>query len=110
MARSIEEQQPRPARGYIPPQDDRERFLMRHIEDLARTAMARGIPRYSAFLSDREQALAKAALSTHFYGGAEANVAVALANWGEDAAFVSKVPAHAIGQAAVNSLRNTAKA
>ena len=63
MARSIEEQQPRPARGYIPPQDDRERFLMRHIEDLARTAMARGIPRYSAFLSDREQALAKAALS-----------------------------------------------
>ena len=40
-----------------------------------------------------------------FYGGAEANVAVALANWGEDAAFVSKVPAHAIGQAAVNALR-----
>ncbi len=40
-----------------------------------------------------------------FYGGAEANVAVALANWGEDAAFVSKVPAHAIGQAAVDALR-----
>lgn len=39
------------------------------------------------------------------YGGAEANVAVALAVWGEDAAFVSKVPAHEIGQAAVNALR-----
>ena len=44
MARSIEETQ-RPARGYIPPQNDKERFLMRHIEDLARTAGARGIPR-----------------------------------------------------------------
>lgn len=39
------------------------------------------------------------------YGGAEANVAVALANWGEEAAFVSKVPANELGQAAVNSLR-----
>ena len=34
---------------------------MRHIEDLARTAGARGIPRYSSFLSDREQVLARAA-------------------------------------------------
>ena len=39
------------------------------------------------------------------YGGAEANVAAALASWGEDAAFVSKVPANELGQAAVNSLR-----
>ena len=39
------------------------------------------------------------------YGGAEANVAAALANWGEYAAFVSKVPAHEIGQGAVNALR-----
>ncbi len=39
------------------------------------------------------------------FGGAEANVAVSLANYGEDAAFVSKLPAHEIGQAAVNSLR-----
>lgn len=39
------------------------------------------------------------------YGGAEANVATALAIWGEDAAFVSKVPANEIGQAAVNVLR-----
>ena len=34
-----------------------------------------------------------------------ANVAVSLANYGLDAAFVTKLPAHAIGQAAVNSLR-----
>lgn len=66
MARSIdsmEEGAERPSRGYIPPQNDKERFLMRHIEDLARTAEARGIPRYSSFLSDREQVLARAALS-----------------------------------------------
>ncbi len=39
------------------------------------------------------------------YGGGEANVAVSLANYGMDAAFVTKLPAHEIGQAAVNSLR-----
>jgi len=39
------------------------------------------------------------------FGGGEANVAVSLANYGMDAAFVSKLPAHSIGQAAVNSLR-----
>ena len=39
------------------------------------------------------------------YGGAEANVAVSLANYGEDVAFVTKLPDHEIGQAAVNSLR-----
>lgn len=39
------------------------------------------------------------------YGGGEANVAVSLSNFGHDAFFVSKVPAHEIGQAAVNSLR-----
>ena len=39
------------------------------------------------------------------FGGAEANVAVSLANYGVDCAFVSKLPAHEIGQAAVNSLR-----
>lgn len=39
------------------------------------------------------------------YGGGEANVAVSLANFGLDAAFVTKLPKHEIGQAAVNSLR-----
>ena len=39
------------------------------------------------------------------FGGAEANVAVSLANYGVDAAFVSKLPKHEIGQMAVNSLR-----
>ena len=39
------------------------------------------------------------------FGGAEANVAVSLSNYGMDAAFVTKLPAHEIGQAAVNSLR-----
>ena len=39
------------------------------------------------------------------YGGGEANVAVSLANYGVDAAFVSKLPKHEMGQAGVNSLR-----
>lgn len=39
------------------------------------------------------------------FGGGEANVAVSLANYGIDASFVTKLPTHAIGQAAVNSLR-----
>ena len=39
------------------------------------------------------------------FGGAEANVAVSLANYGMDVAFVTKLPTHEIGQAAVNSLR-----
>ena len=39
------------------------------------------------------------------YGGGEANVAVSMANYGFDAKFVTKLPAHEIGQAAVNALR-----
>lgn len=39
------------------------------------------------------------------YGGGEANVAVSLANYDKDAYFVSKLPKHEIGQAAVNDLR-----
>ncbi len=39
------------------------------------------------------------------WGGGEANVAVSLANYGHDAYFVSKLPTHEIGQAALNSLR-----
>ena len=39
------------------------------------------------------------------YAGGEANVAVSLANYGMHAVFVSKVPAHEIGQNAVNALR-----
>jgi 2-dehydro-3-deoxygluconokinase len=39
------------------------------------------------------------------YGGGEANVAVSLANYGMEAAFVTRLPKHDIGQAAVNALR-----
>ena len=39
------------------------------------------------------------------FGGGEANVAVSLANYGIDVAFVSKIVANPIGDAAVNSLR-----
>ena len=51
---------------------------------------------YRFFQNDQMQAT---------FGGGEANVAVSLANFGLDAAFVTKLPAHAIGQSAVNDLR-----
>ena len=41
-------------RGFVPPQNEDERFLMRRVEELCRT---------TGFLSDREQALAQAALN-----------------------------------------------
>lgn len=40
------------------------------------------------------------------YAGGEANVAVSLSNYGMKTAFVSKVPAHEIGQNAINALRH----
>ena len=39
------------------------------------------------------------------YGGAEANVAVSLATLGNDVSYVTKVPEHQVGQAAVNEIR-----
>jgi len=38
------------------------------------------------------------------YGGGEANVAVSLANYGDKAEFVTKLPANDLGQAAIDSL------
>jgi 2-dehydro-3-deoxygluconokinase len=39
------------------------------------------------------------------YGGGEANVAVSLANYGCSSYFVSKLPAHEVGQSAIDALR-----
>lgn len=39
------------------------------------------------------------------YGGGEANTAVSLANFGVDCRYVTKLPAHTIGQSAINSVR-----
>ena len=39
------------------------------------------------------------------YGGGEANVAISLANYGLDVGFVTKLPKHEIGQAAINEVR-----
>ena len=40
------------------------------------------------------------------YAGGEANVAVSLANYGENAAFVTYVPDNSVGQSACNALRH----
>ncbi|MBN2012813.1 sugar kinase [candidate division KSB1 bacterium] len=39
------------------------------------------------------------------YGGGEANVAVSLANFGNDVAFVTRLPKNPIGEAALNAVR-----
>lgn len=39
------------------------------------------------------------------WGGGEANVAVSCANYGHEAIFITKLPKHEVGQAAVNALR-----
>lgn len=63
------------ARGYIPPVDDDERLFVRRVKELAHAAQSTGAPRGTPFLSDRQQALARAALSSvgfaeyHFDGG-----------------------------------------
>ena len=36
------------------------------------------------------------------YGGAESNVAVSLASFGDEAAFVTKLPENPVGEAALN--------
>ena len=51
---------------------------------------------YRFFQNDQMQAT---------FGGGEANVSVSLANFGLDSTYVTKLPKHAIGQMAVNSLR-----
>ena len=51
---------------------------------------------YRFFQNDQMQAT---------FGGGEANVAVSLAQFGLESTYVTKLPSHAIGQAAVDSLR-----
>ena len=51
---------------------------------------------YRFFQNDQMQAT---------FGGGEANVSVSLANYGMESVFVTKLPDHAIGQAAIDSLR-----
>ncbi len=51
---------------------------------------------YRFFQNDQMQAT---------FGGGEANVAVSLANFGIESRYITKLPRHAIGQAAVDQLR-----
>ena len=41
------------------------------------------------------------------YGGAEANVAVSLAQLGHDVTYISKIPSNAIGEAAIATLKKS---
>ena len=70
---------------------------MKKVVTLGEIMLRLSTPRYERFIqSDRFDVV---------YGGGEANVAVSLANYGLKSCFVSKLPEHEIGQAAVNHLR-----
>lgn len=51
--------------------NEEERYLAAHIADLQRISARSGVPRFSAFLNEREQAVAECAVKGHpvFYGG-----------------------------------------
>ena len=53
---------PHQKRNFLPPQNQQENLVMRRAEDLCRAASKRGKACFSAFLSDRQQDLARAAL------------------------------------------------
>ena len=55
--------------------------------------------------TERKERIVQARSLEGTYGGGECNVAVSLANFGLDAAFVSAVPEHEVGQACVNYIR-----
>ena len=63
-------------RGFIPPRDAQETLLFKRVAELAGAVRGRGVARTTGFLSDREQELARAALSKagfdtyRFEGGA----------------------------------------
>lgn len=102
----------KPVRGFLPPQNDAEHRLMRRVEELCNLARSRGIPRYTGFLSDREQVLARAAANRagcdciRFWGGypgAERQVlCIELPEaWQQDPVACLRITAHlAAGQAA----------
>ncbi len=51
--------------------NEEERYLAAHIADLQRISARSGVPRFSAFLNEREAAVAECAVKGHpvFYGG-----------------------------------------
>lgn len=70
---------------------------MKKIVTFGEALMRLSPPNYQRFLQARNFDIN--------YGGAEANVALALANLGYDSYYVTKVPDNALGHAAINSIR-----
>ncbi len=58
-----------------------------------------------SLIAEGQNRLVQAGAFTARYTGAEANVAVSLAQFGLEAFAVSKVPGHEVGQASINALR-----
>ena len=70
---------------------------MKKIVAFGEALMRLSPPNYQRFLQARNFDIN--------YGGAEANVALALANLGYDSYYVTKVPDNGLGHAAINSIR-----
>lgn len=70
---------------------------MKNIVTFGEIMLRLSTPGFSRFVQSQQMDVT--------YGGGEANVAVSLANYGLNSAFVSKLPKNEIGQSAVNHLR-----
>ena len=70
--------------------------MNKRIITLGEIMLRLSTPGYERFINTRSYEVV--------YGGAEANVAISLANWGESAAHVTVFPNNDIGKAATNTL------
>ena len=75
----------------------KRRFIMKKVVTFGEIMLRLSTPGFTRFVQAQQFDVT--------YGGGEANVAVALSNYGMDSYFVSRLPAHEIGQSAVNHLR-----
>ena len=71
--------------------------MNKRIITLGEIMLRLSTPGYERFINTRSYEVV--------YGGAEANVAISLANWGESAAHVTVFPNNDIGKAATNTLQ-----
>jgi 2-dehydro-3-deoxygluconokinase len=91
--RLIHDESPEPAAVAPSPKDTRRPAVVTFGEIMLRLTSPHG------------RRLSQATNFDASFGGAEANVAVALAQWGMDSRFVTAVPDQPLGAAALNALR-----
>ena len=83
----------------------RQRRLRQVVSHHARTASSRSARSCCASARPASSGCFQSPVLSATFGGGEANVAVSLAQFGLESHYVTRLPAHAIGDAAVRALR-----